>query len=540
MSPLLTSARLPGRSLFTFGLLALLAGSGALAGCWPTETADTAKVDLDGDGNPDGDGSADGADDGASGSGSGSSTDGSGSGGADGSGSDGADGADGSGGDGADGADGTDGSGSDGSAGSGSDGSGGSTSGSSGGGTSGTTAGSGGTSGSGSGSTSSGTRTSGNRGVSGSGSSGSGSTSSGTRTSGNRGVSGSTSGSGGSGSTSSGTRTSGNRGTGGSGSASTSSGGSASGTSGLTSSGGSGSSGTRTSGNRGTGGSGSGSSGSGGSDSGSGGSGTDAMASTGGGSGSSDADNDGISMGMDMPAVDNWDAAPGVRRFSGDDWQSLREERVLTVMNEPGPGTDPSCYPRDVMPMAEKGKLTKDQVSCVQASLSQAEYDADKARLSLVLITNAHARMETDNWEWLVARHLETIDPENPGLAYRYALHLYEKGPEKYTDAYRWAGVALGQRAAWTGSVYHERVTRLYKLRSALSQAKWKSMEETFAADPSEDNRDSVLEWRENTRKAALEWYRYAQETEMDTTVAYKLCTIASIQDGCEGVDAPG
>ena len=533
MSPLLTSARLPGRSLFTFGLLALLAGSGALAGCWPTETADTAKVDLDGDGNPDGDGSADGADDGASGSGSGSSTDGSGSGGADGSGSDGADGADGSGGDGADGADGTDGSGSDGSAGSGSDGSGGSTSGSSGGGTSGTTAGSGGTSGSGSGSTSSGTRTSGNRGVSGSGSSGSGSTSSGTRTSGNRGVSGSTSGSGGSGSTSSGTRTSGNRGTGGSGSASTSSGGSASGTSGLTSSGGSGSSGTRTSGNRGTGGSGSGSSGSGGS-------GTDAMASTGGGSGSSDADNDGISMGMDMPAVDNWDAAPGVRRFSGDDWQSLREERVLTVMNEPGPGTDPSCYPRDVMPMAEKGKLTKDQVSCVQASLSQAEYDADKARLSLVLITNAHARMETDNWEWLVARHLETIDPENPGLAYRYALHLYEKGPEKYTDAYRWAGVALGQRAAWTGSVYHERVTRLYKLRSALSQAKWKSMEETFAADPSEDNRDSVLEWRENTRKAALEWYRYAQETEMDTTVAYKLCTIASIQDGCEGVDAPG
>lgn len=239
---------------------------------------------------------------------------------------------------------------------------------------------------------------------------------------------------------------------------------------------------------------------------------------------------------MELPATDEWTAPAAVARFTGKDWKSLREDRVVTVMNEPGPGTDPGCYPRDVLPMAQKGKLTKDQVACVQKSLSQAEYDADKARLSLVLIANAHARTESDNWEWLVARHLETIDEENPGLAYRYALHLYDKGEASYGNSYHWAGVALGQRAAWTGDVYHERVTRLYKLRAALSQAQWRKAETTFAGDNSEDNRDRVLEWRDLTRQAAVNWYHYASETGMDSETPYALCEIASIQKGCEGV----
>ncbi|MFK7926823.1 MAG: hypothetical protein AB8H79_01450 [Myxococcota bacterium] len=240
-------------------------------------------------------------------------------------------------------------------------------------------------------------------------------------------------------------------------------------------------------------------------------------------------------MGMELPAVDTWSPGPSAQRFTGKDWQNLREDRVITVMNEPGPGTDPGCYPRDVLPMAQKGKLTKDQVSCVQKSLSQAEYDADKARLSLVLIANAHARGESKDWEWLVARHLETIDEENPGLAYRYSLHLYDGGPENYANSYHWAGVALGQRAAWTGDVYHERVTRLYKLRAALSQSKWRAAEAAFAEDASEENGEAVLDWRDLTRKAALDWYAYANETGMNTKTAMNLCEIASIQEGCEG-----
>jgi hypothetical protein len=209
-------------------------------------------------------------------------------------------------------------------------------------------------------------------------------------------------------------------------------------------------------------------------------------------------------------------------------------------MNEPGPGTDPSCYPKDMLLLAEKGKLTKDQVGCVQKSLSQATMPADQARLSLVLVENAHARAETDNWEWLVARHLESIDPENPGLSYRYAMHLFQKGPDHYRESLRWANVSLGQRAAWTGNTYHERVTRLYKLRASLAQALWRRAEESWSKEQSEGNRDAVLSWREQTRLYALEWYRYAKETEMDTTIAYNLCDIASIQQGCEGVDGPG
>lgn len=250
---------------------------------------------------------------------------------------------------------------------------------------------------------------------------------------------------------------------------------------------------------------------------------------------------DGTAMVMEMDAFDagEFDAAPGVRRFSGSDWKSLREERVLTVMNEPGPGTDPSCYPRDMLPLAQSGKLTKDQTSCVQKSLSKAEYAADQARLSLVLIANAHARQEADNWAWLVQRHLEVIDDENPGLAYRYALHNYEAGVGSYPEALRWANVALAQRAAWTGDVYHERVTRLYKLRAAVSQALWKQAEDEWASGQTEEAKDSVLDWRETTRKAAVEWYRYAVETGMDTKTPYNLCVNASIQEGCEGIDGP-
>jgi hypothetical protein len=236
-----------------------------------------------------------------------------------------------------------------------------------------------------------------------------------------------------------------------------------------------------------------------------------------------------------MVAVE--DSEPAVRRFSGEDWRSLREERVLSVMNEPGPGTDPACYPRDMLPIANKGKLTKDQVACVQKSLSQAEYSADQARLSLVLISNAQARQELDNWEWLVARHLESIDDENPGLAYRYALHLYQKGRGSYPDALTWANVALGQRAAWNGEVYHERVTRLYKLRAAIAQALWQQAEEGWAASQTPDAREQVVETRERTRQMALEWYRYAAETGMDTATPLTLCTNASIGDTCEGAE---
>jgi hypothetical protein len=206
-------------------------------------------------------------------------------------------------------------------------------------------------------------------------------------------------------------------------------------------------------------------------------------------------------------------------------------------MNEPGPGTDPSCYPRDMLPIANKGKLTKDQVACVQKSLSQAQYSADQARLSLVLISNAQARQEVDNWEWLVARHLESIDDENPALAYRYALHLYQKGRASYPDALVWANTALGQRAAWSGSVYHERVTRLYKLRAAAAQALWQQAEDEWSRSPSDSARENVISTRERTRQMALEWYRYAAETGMDASTALQLCANASIGESCEGAE---
>jgi hypothetical protein len=88
--------------------------------------------------------------------------------------------------------------------------------------------------------------------------------------------------------------------------------------------------------------------------------------------------------------------------------------------------------------------------------------------------------------------------------------------------------------------VYHERVTRLYKLRAAATQALWREAEEAWAKDQTDESKEAVLDWREETRMAAIDWYRYAVETGMDTDTPYQLCVNASIQDGCEGIDGGG
>ncbi|MFT7518745.1 MAG: hypothetical protein ACI9MC_000877 [Kiritimatiellia bacterium] len=246
----------------------------------------------------------------------------------------------------------------------------------------------------------------------------------------------------------------------------------------------------------------------------------------------------------DATAEADFDAAQGVTEYSGEQWQELREARFILDMGEPGPGTNPKCYAEDMAPLAVKGRLTKDSIACIQKALSEAERSSDQAQLSLVLITNANAREEVENWEWLVARHLEIIDEENPGLSYRYSMHMYSKGEEKYPEALRWANVALAQRAAWAGdNIYHSRVTRLYKVRAALSQSLWRKSEAEWARQDmnqkSDETRDDVLDYREQTRKMALEWYNYADETGMDLNTPYQLCVIASIGDGCEGVPVP-
>jgi hypothetical protein len=234
----------------------------------------------------------------------------------------------------------------------------------------------------------------------------------------------------------------------------------------------------------------------------------------------------------DAPSDEDGVADVAAPALSVEDWMELRSARVVSVSYDSGPGVDPSCLASELFPLATKGKLSADQVACLQRSLDAASLTTDQARLSLTLIENAQARQETDKWEWLVARHLETIDAHHPGLAYRFALHHQRKGA--FAEALRWAELALAQRAAWTGQVYQERVGMLYRLRATAAQSLWREAEQRWSRTLSEEAGAEVLRARERTRRLAVEWLRYARASGERLDQALLLCANASLGDDCD------
>jgi hypothetical protein len=149
----------------------------------------------------------------------------------------------------------------------------------------------------------------------------------------------------------------------------------------------------------------------------------------------------------------------------------------------------------------------------------------------MVLITNAHGKGDIEEWEKYMEQHLTDVERENPALAYRYALHLFEKGPGESQATYRWTGVALKSRSAWAGEAYTERVNSIYKLRAAAAQSLWKQSIEALDSFPGPENENRVKTQRFLTRNVAKEWYEFAAGHEQDPTMAKQLCTIASLDD---------
>ena len=127
------------------------------------------------------------------------------------------------------------------------------------------------------------------------------------------------------------------------------------------------------------------------------------------------------------------------------------------------------------------------------------------------------------------------MERENPALAYRYALHLFEKGPGQSQATFRWTGIALQSRSAWAGDSYTERVNSVYKLRAAAAQSLWKQAIEALESFPGPENENRVRTQRHLTRNVAKEWYEFAYSHEQDPSMAKQLCKIASSEDSfCE------
>jgi len=196
---------------------------------------------------------------------------------------------------------------------------------------------------------------------------------------------------------------------------------------------------------------------------------------------------------------------------------------------------DPDCLPDDLEVVAAKGELSEAQVACLEASLDKAESSFDQDRLSLVLVADAHARSDVALWETRVVRHIEEIDDSNPGLALRYAMHIWLAEEPDAAGTLRWADVALANRAAWTGDVYNDRVYSAFKLRCAASQRLWREAEDAKGESAEDEKSSMASRQRKLTRTCAVDWYEFAAAAGLDVSTPQQLCKLTGEVLRCEG-----
>lgn len=228
-------------------------------------------------------------------------------------------------------------------------------------------------------------------------------------------------------------------------------------------------------------------------------------------------------------------AADAIRRAEAEAAAKLEKERQARELARIGTGLNSQCPYVTLETTAQEGKLSTDEMNCLESSMDKAGTGVDKANVSMVLLTNARAKGDVEQWEQRMEHHLTQIERENPALAYRYALHLFEKGPGHSQQTFRWTGIALQSRSAWAGDSYTDRVHAIYKLRAAAAQSLWKQSIEALASFPGPENENRVRTQRLLARNVAKEWYEFAATHEQDSLVAKQLCQIASLEpDFCD------
>ncbi|MCB9687432.1 MAG: hypothetical protein H6738_04000 [Alphaproteobacteria bacterium] len=173
------------------------------------------------------------------------------------------------------------------------------------------------------------------------------------------------------------------------------------------------------------------------------------------------------------------------------------------------------------------GRLTSEQLGCLEGRLGSADKMTDRKKISLLEQANAWHAGDKTAWEGLAKRHLEQIDQSDPDLCYRYAIHLSSAGTGRAAEVVRWSEVALENRSVWTGSTYTTRVNGLYKARTAASQQLWRAAEERVASGDT-TARARAEDHRLQTKTYAREWLDYARSAGLDTATALQVCVQAA------------
>ena len=188
-------------------------------------------------------------------------------------------------------------------------------------------------------------------------------------------------------------------------------------------------------------------------------------------------------------------------------------------------------------PKALLGRLSEDEVTCLERSLRHSRRQVERDKISRVLVADAYAKGKLHRWEAAMRRHLTDIDRSDADLCYIFARFLAEQGPERAGETIRWAEIALANKERWVGPMRTERVYALLRLRAIAAQQRWYQAEQHFMDDPSTNRQALAGRWRSRTKTLAREWLDYAQDPEvrMDPSLAFQICfSAAGTQDYCD------
>lgn len=188
-------------------------------------------------------------------------------------------------------------------------------------------------------------------------------------------------------------------------------------------------------------------------------------------------------------------------------------------------------------PTALLGRLSEEEVSCLERSLRHSSRQVERDKISRVLVADAYAKGKMHRWEAAMRRHLTDIDRSDADLCYIFARYLAEQGADRAGETIKWSEIALSNADRWTGRLRAERIYALLRLRAIAAQKRWYQAERHFMEDPSTSRQSLAGRWRSRTKTLAREWLDYARhpEVKMDPSLAFQICfSAAGTQDYCD------
>jgi hypothetical protein len=183
----------------------------------------------------------------------------------------------------------------------------------------------------------------------------------------------------------------------------------------------------------------------------------------------------------------------------------------------------------DLEPAARLGRLSEQQIRCLNSALDETQRQTAKDKISRLLLGDAYAKGDIHRWMGVAARHLAEVERADPDLVYQFAYNIVQVGnPDRMDEAIYWAGVALENKAHWEGDLYVRRVFGLYKIRTLAALKKWELLEAQYKKAPTEQLQVDGEAARNDLKTFAREWFEYAKSSSRDTTEPMRLCEMAA------------